>query len=110
MSDSKYGRIFTQDDMLNFAHHVGSELAGVDRGYSMDQLIGMLDDFTGKFPPDEPLFVLRARDKRALGAVRFYRDHQSQQAPSNHLDGVDKAYRQFRVFADENPDLMREPD
>lgn len=108
--DSKYGRIFTEHDLLAFAHHVGSELAGVDRGFSKDQLSGMLAEFDGRFPMDEPLFVLRARDKRALGAVRHYRDHQSAQAPTNHLDGVEKAYRQFSLFAEENPELMREPD
>jgi hypothetical protein len=110
MSDSKYGRLFTEQDLIDFAYHVGEELAGVDRGFSKDQLDSMVDDFTGKFPPGEPLFLLRARDKRALGAVRHYRDHQSQKAPSNHLDGVEKAYRQFSLFAEEHPDLMREPD
>ena len=29
-----------------------------------------------KFMPGEPLFILRGQDRRALGAVRWYRDHQ----------------------------------
>ena len=63
-----------------------------------------------KFPPDEPTFTLRARDKRALAALRYYRDHQSPIAPTNHLDGIEAAYRNFDDFAINNRELMKEPD
>jgi hypothetical protein len=111
MSDNKYGRLYTEADLIAFAHHCTQEWAGMDRGMSEDRVRKELADFKEfKFPDDEPLFLLRARDKRALAAIRFYMDHQSPRAPVNHMDGIELAFRDFDHFAINNPERMREPD
>lgn len=109
MSDNKYGRVFTQADvekMLDYAIDHGYDGEGAaDLAARMDA-----DGERFKFPADEPLFILRGRDKRARGAVRFYADHQSAQAPFNHMNAVEAAYRSFDHFADNFPELIKEPD
>jgi hypothetical protein len=117
MSDNKYGRIFTEDDvreMINSAVFVGIEVAEESddpQHFNGDAVFDAVSTgFTTRFPEDEPVFVLRARDKRALAALRYYRDHQSQNAPTNHLDGIEKAYKDFDDFATNHRELMKEPD
>jgi hypothetical protein len=58
-------------------------------------------------PPDEPVFVLRARDKRAVAALAFYRD---QCLDANHRDIVQRRIHHFEDFAAHHPDRMKEPD
>lgn len=109
MSDNKYGRVFTQADvekMLNYAADHGYDGEGAaDLAARMDA-----DGERFKFPADEPLFILRGRDKRARGTVRYYADHQSAQAPFNHMNAVEAAYRVFDNYANDNPGEMKEPD
>ncbi len=103
--DSKYGRIFTEEDVKAIV-----ELAVEQEVSSVDEAETLMDDFDGRFPADEPIFVLRARDKRALAAVRQYRENQSPRAPVNHIEGLDKAVREFEKFRVQHADQMKEPD
>ncbi len=58
-------------------------------------------------PKDEPVFILRARDRGALATVRV---NQSRFSPTSkewkvHQDVIDD----FTKFREENPELMGEP-
>lgn len=58
-------------------------------------------------PEDEPVFILRARSKKALGTLRV---HQSLFAPaSEHWKVIQAVIDDFTKFREENPDLMGEP-
>ncbi len=57
-------------------------------------------------PEDEPLFILRAKDRKALPALSFY---------CGILDNIDqreavsKSIEDFRAFQENNPEKMGEP-
>lgn len=54
---------------------------------------------------DEPVFVIRARDKSALMIIGEYAKINS------HLkDSVEDAYQAFYRWRDENPNLVKMPD
>jgi hypothetical protein len=101
--DSKYGRIYTQQDAISLM-----QLADDPVDQSFGQI---LEDFTGTFPPGEPVFVLRAKDKSALDTLADYRANaKAKGAGGAHLDNVTKAIDEFRNFARNNPDKMKIPD
>ncbi len=57
-------------------------------------------------PVDEPLFIFRAKDIKALPVLVAY------SVILNHLDqkeSVTKSINDFRAFAKKNPELMGEP-
>ena len=57
-------------------------------------------------PQDEPLFILRAKDRKALPAMVAYNmilDNLDQKA------SVMKTINDFRAFQEKNPDKMGEP-
>lgn len=105
MADSKYGNIFTEGEVRQIVQECAEQGWG-----SESELDEFLSGFRRKFPPEEPTFTLRARDRRALGAVRFYADNQSLNAPQNHLAGVDRAVSDFEAYRRNNPGEMKEPD
>jgi len=107
MSDNKYGRIFTQADVEKIVEFVQ---ASPPRPLHTTIALMEANGERFKFPEDEPVFVLRGRDKRARATVRYYADHQSAQAPFNHMNAVEGAYRSFDLFANDNPELIKEPD
>lgn len=68
-----------------------------------------------EIPPDEPIFVLRAKDKNALLAIRTYRflcDKHYQGAPpcEAHLAAIDQVIKGFEVWQGNNADKMKNPD
>jgi len=58
-------------------------------------------------PDDEPVFIFRAKDRNALAALYHY---QKQCGNWNHKAVIGKRIDDFKRFADENPELMKEPD
>lgn len=107
MADNKYGRIFTENDVQKILDFVNGE----DEDNLTDVLDGMdAEGVRFKWEADEPVFVLRARDKTAEGAVRYYRDHQRPNAPANHLDGAEKSVNAFRDYRQNHPEMMKDPD
>jgi hypothetical protein len=118
--DNKYGRIFTEADVISILEHAVSQLASdefdtpeaVDEEAAnlLDEAVGPGTDLRLKFDKDEPLFILRGRDKRAIGAIKFYSEHQSPRAPVNHLDAIDKALQAFIDYRESSPGQMKEPD
>lgn len=58
-------------------------------------------------PEDEPVFILRARDNKALGTIRAY---QSIFAPtSEHWKVIQNVIDDFTKFRQENQEGMAEP-
>ena len=63
---------------------------------------------TGKpIPDDEPVFVLRAKDPRAMVALTAY--YAAINDPAHGL-AVAARIESFKAFALANPDKMKEPD
>jgi hypothetical protein len=115
--DNKYGRVFTTSDVEKILEASTRKDAPdswwTDHGdLDFDAMLADMDDMgvRFKFEPDEPLFILRGRDRRAEAAVRFYGAHQSPNAPANHLDAILKAVTAFSEYAATKPGQMKEPD
>lgn len=60
-----------------------------------------------KIHPSEPIFIFRARDKKAILALVAYRDSCIY---DTHKEAVGIRIKQFRNWMDEHPDLVREAD
>ena len=110
MPDSKYGRLFTEDDVIELMTQAASAYVGIERGPSVNQLMYIIADFEGKFPVDEPNFLMRGKDRWALGALRHYQQHQSSNASQDHLDNIDNAVVAFEQFRLNHKDRMKDPD
>ena len=63
---------------------------------------------TGKFIPDEePIFILRAKDKNAALLLAHYKKlcfHET------HKNAINNRLHDFVAFANEYPERMKEPD
>lgn len=62
---------------------------------------------SGPVPHDEPVFILRAKDSRAVAALAYY---QSICRDADHQVAVGKRIEDFERFEAEHPDRMKEPD
>jgi hypothetical protein len=61
-------------------------------------------------PEDEPLFVLRGRDKLALKTLRYYFALcQAENCTFQHLNGLRDILRSFNEFVNQHADRMKEP-
>ncbi len=58
-------------------------------------------------PNDEPVFVLRAKDRNALAALSAYR---SRCVDLEHIRAIDKRMEDFQRFMQDHPERMKEPD
>jgi len=58
-------------------------------------------------PDDEPIFILRAKDKNAVDAIEHYKTLCNN---SEHRRSVAVRVWDFCGFSSENPDRMKEPD
>jgi len=58
-------------------------------------------------PDDEPLFILRAQDRKALPAIVAYCEILDN---IDHRASVKKTINDFREFQAKNPERMKEPD
>lgn len=64
---------------------------------------------TGKpIPSDEPVFVLRAKDRNAVHAIMHYRSLCL--GNPDHYQAVDARVGDFLKFAEEHPDRMKHTD
>jgi hypothetical protein len=109
--DTKYGRIFTEDDVVAMVVQATHDMAGVDRGMSEDQARPPNAGYPAKIDPLEPVFMLRGQDKAALGTVTAYRGLAEEEGASDEvLDSIDGAIEGFREFAYANPDKMKVAD
>lgn len=108
--DNKYGHLFTAEDMLAFARIVSESGVELSDDGAIDE---MLDDFEGRFPKDEPLFLVRAQDRRGLSCVRNYRTmiNYSGGIPApGMITGLDAVVTEFEDFQRDHPDRMKDAD
>jgi hypothetical protein len=109
MADDKYGRIFTEEDVLKI---VSGFLGAAGQRFDAEDIRERIGDIEGFFPSDEPLFILRGQDKRALGCVRNYRTMAvyGVKVSREFEKGLDAAVAAFEQFRIDNPDRMKDPD
>lgn len=110
MSDGKYGRLFTEEDVRNIAVNASS---GDVTDSDIDTAIESLDAKGElKFPADEPLMLFRAQDRLAIGAVRAYETLclASKHVPEDQKNLVGSTYRQFDAFRAHSPERIKYPD
>lgn len=112
--DNKYGHLYTAEDMLAFARIYAGSGVDIANDFNEEAADELLDDFEGRFPKDEPLFLLRGQDRRALAAVRNYRtmvSYSGGKEPSAELMvGLDTVVDQFEDFQADHSDRVKEPD
>ena len=113
MADNKYGEIYTEDEVVQIVQlAVQDAVHSVSNGENPEEVKARFTegdirevartDLNRKFKPGEPLFILRGQDRRALGAVRWYRDHQWPNSDPAHLERIDEAvafFEQYRKMA-----------
>ncbi len=72
--------------------------------------IYIVNDRGAVVPSDEPLFVLRAKDRNALATLRKYLDIcQTDGCPQDHIDGILNRIDDFLTFAAGHPERMKQP-
>jgi histidinol phosphatase-like PHP family hydrolase len=118
-ADMKYGEIYTEDEVVKIVQMaVEDAVISVARGENHEEVRERYTegnirevartDIDRIFHPGEPLFILRGQDRRALGAIRFYREHQWPNATKEHLDSIDDAVELFEAYR--KVGHMKEPD
>jgi hypothetical protein len=72
MADGKYGRLFTEADVIALVNAAEGERPdeALDLSVVMERAAG--DGWTPRFPADEPLFLLRGQDLAAVITVWTY--------------------------------------
>lgn len=60
-----------------------------------------------QIPDDEPVFILRAKDRGAAATLSFYH---SRVMDNEHAKAVFYRMQQFQLFAEEHPDRMQQAD
>lgn len=115
MADTKYGQLFTKQDLGEFVEaleRLQNEHATLGR-YPEDVIVDkVLAEMRGfRLPPAEPLFVLRAQDKAATDTIDHYWTLcEREGSPEAHLDAISLAYSEFTQFSTDNPDRMKVAD
>jgi len=62
-------------------------------------------------PDDEPCFIIRARDKKALVTLKAYFLFCAEEGGDpTHLKAISNRIEEFEKFEKENPERMKEPD
>jgi hypothetical protein len=118
-ADPKYGEIYTEDEVVEVVQLAVKEvLRAVSEGNDEETINAVFNEadirevarteIERRFLPGEPLFILRGQDKRAMGAVRWYRDHQWPNATKDHIENIDVALAFFEQYR--KVGAMKEPD
>ena len=119
MADGKYGEVYTEDEVVAVVQMAvdgvfemlaeGDDEEQIRERYSEGNIREVArTEVERVFKPGEPLFILRGQDRRALGAVRWYRDHQWPNAAPEHIESIDEAvlfFEQWRKIG-----TIKEPD
>lgn len=104
--DSKYGRLFTTMDVKAIVERAIEEEVEDER--ELDEII---ESHGGKFPRDEPLFLLRGQDSAAADTIRDYHANcKAKRAGAEHMNSIGLAEEAFRDFARVNPSSVGVPD
>jgi hypothetical protein len=62
-----------------------------------------------EIPPDEPLFLLRARDHNSYDTLIHYLNLCTGECNQLHLAGIKQTIRKFIDFANTHPERMKQP-
>jgi len=61
-------------------------------------------------PEDEPLFLLRARDRLAVRMLLVYEALSKEDGCNDfHFEHLDKDIEAFKIFREEHPERMKQP-
>ena len=107
--DNKYGEMYSEDELVKVVEMAVQAVIDLCAdGEDTNEIWGRFSeanirevarsDIERLFLPGEPLFVLRGQDRRALGAIRWYRDHQFPSANQDHLDSIEEALARFEAY------------
>lgn len=117
MPDSKYGRIFTEQDvkeLIGWAYAHGRDIGNIeDAGGELDNwIMAAADDGTPMtFPDDEPVFVLRGKDKAAATTIGSYADEcEALGSPAAHVSAVQHAGGAMLAWQAQHPEHVKVPD
>lgn len=132
MAESKYGRLFTEEDVRMLMAGYGKRIAdGAVRVHAGEELpdgwptaaleaslADAADEKLLTFPADEPLFLLRGQDKAAPRAIADDVDGEADYlaasraagAGPEHLQAVQRAADEMRAWQSEHPDRVKAPD
>lgn len=104
--DGKYGRLFTEDDVLAFVFLCCGEQPETSRD--------RLRLCRTKFPADEPLFLLRGQDQIARGTVDSYASECERLAEGkphlrSHAKGARAAADAMYAFSENHPERVKLP-
>ncbi len=77
-----------------------------------DKYQGEIKKIDGTMLPEgEPLFLLRAKDKCAMAALKAYvTECQAQGSPPDQVESVNKQIQNFRDWQNQNPDTVKVSD
>jgi len=103
--DLKYGRLFTEKDVLAIAKRINPDM-------EPEKVREMIDTYQSHFPKSEPLFVIRGKDELGLGAVRNYRTLATGtlKDADAFIAKVDDVVRRFQEFRNNHPTRLKQPD
>lgn len=114
--DGKYGRLFTEADVVNLmekAAEVGRDNAGGNyEGESLeDSLAEILGETESTIPRDEPWFVIRGKDQLAPTVIRDYATRaEFERCSEDFVRQVNEAADHIEQWQAENPDRTKVPD
>lgn len=110
--DSKYGRIYTQDDvkrLVTEAYEQGARygMSGFNETWTQRFLTAQ----NCHFPADEPIFVLRAQDKLAPDVVDYWSTRAAgRDVDQSAVDSASKCADEMDEWQENNPDKVKLPD
>jgi len=88
----------------------GTVMRNIDGKFSTDGCEIFNTVSGAEIPQDEPLFLLRARDRNAVATLEAYRVLCKESGCNNlHIKGVEQTIRKFQDFADAHPTAMKQP-
>lgn len=125
MAEGKYGRLFTEADVVRIAKGIALIYSGQDRteesvreslSVVLDYQDGMHEAKPGEhdaltFPPDEPLFLLRGQDVTTPEVIRAYVVAAARAGASvEHREAAAAAGRLVAGWQYGNADRVKVPD
>jgi hypothetical protein len=100
-------RLFTEEELRGMLADAIEQAWNADADTTVGQITErVLADHPTTFPPDEPVFVLRASDTYAETALHEY----TVQGDRECHDEAARTVAQFLAFARDHPERMRAPD
>lgn len=117
MAEAKYGRLFTQEEVEELLEDAVTAASGMGVGEGdvtrmREALNGAKGERLagGRFPEDEPLFLLRGQDLYAPVAIRAYAEHLLEQGDVGMAGEVDEQLQRVRSWQRANRGRVGLPD